>query len=229
MEIFVSKSAFNISGLGEKIVEKIVDARLINDVADIFYLTPFDLAQISGLGQKSIANILEQIEKAKNTPLYRVIIGLGIPLVGEKTAKILADKFKSIKALSQASYDELTSIEGIGPEVAKNIIEYFKNEKTKEIIRKLENAGVKLEQEEETKKSSKLAGLTFVVTGKFNSFTRDEVKEIIEKLGGKVTNTVSSKTDYLLVGEKPGSKYQKALELGVKIINEDEFKKMIID
>lgn len=229
MEIFVSKSAFNISGLGEKIVEKIVDARLINDVADIFYLTPFDLAQISGLGQKSIANILEQIEKAKNTPLYRVIIGLGIPLVGEKTAKILADKFKSIKALSQASYDELTSIEGIGPEVAKNIIEYFKNEKTKEIIRKLENAGVKLEQEEDTKKSSKLAGLTFVITGKFNSFTREEVKEIIEKLGGKVTNTVSSKTDYLLVGEKPGSKYQKALELGVKIINEDEFKKMIID
>ncbi|WP_126992462.1 NAD-dependent DNA ligase LigA [Thermosipho globiformans] len=229
LEIFVSKSAFNISGLGEKIVEKIVDARLINDVADIFYLTPFDLAQISGLGQKSIANILEQIEKAKNTPLYRVIIGLGIPLVGEKTAKILADKFKSIKALSQASYDELTSIEGIGPEVAKSIIEYFKNEKTREIIRKLENAGVKLEQEEKTKKSSKLAGLTFVITGKFNSFKREEIKEIIERLGGKVTNTVSSKTDYLLVGEKPGSKYQKALELGLKIINEDEFKKMIID
>lgn len=226
LEIFVSRSAFDISGIGEKLIDKFVEAKIINDIADIFYLTPFELAQISGVGQKTIANILSQIEKAKNTPFHRVIVGLGIPMVGEKTAKILAEHFKNIDNLSKATYDELISIEGIGPEVAKSIIEYFKNEKTKEIIEKLKKAGVNLETKE-IKKSDKLKGLTFVITGTLKNYTRDEAKEVIEQLGGKVTNTVSSKTDYLIVGENPGSKLEKARQLGVKTINEDEFEKLI--
>jgi DNA ligase (NAD+) len=226
LEIFVSRSAFDISGIGEKLIDKFVEAKIINDIADIFYLTPFELAQISGVGQKTIANILSQIEKAKNTPFHRVIVGLGIPMVGEKTAKILAEHFKNIDNLSKATYDELISIEGIGPEVAKSIIEYFKNEKTKEIIEKLKKAGVNLETKE-IKKSDKLKGLTFVITGTLKNYTRDEAKEVIEQLGGKVTNTVSSKTDYLIVGENPGSKLGKARQLGVKTINEDEFEKLI--
>ena len=226
LEIFVSRSAFDISGIGEKLIDKFVEAKIINDIADIFYLTPFDLAQISGVGQKTIANILKQIEKAKNTPFHRVIVGLGIPMVGEKTAKILAEHFKNIDNLSKASYEELISLEGIGPEVAKSVIEYFKNEKTKEIIEKLKKAGVNLESKE-VKKSNKLKGLTFVITGSLKNYTRDEVKEIIEQFGGKVTNTVSSKTNYLIVGENPGSKLEKAKQLGVKIINEEEFEKLI--
>jgi len=226
LEIFVSRSAFDISGIGEKLIDKFVEAKIINDIADIFYLTPFDLAQISGVGQKTIANILKQIEKAKNTPFHRVIVGLGIPMVGEKTAKILAEHFKNIDNLSKASYEELISLEGIGPEVAKSVIEYFKNEKTKEIIEKLKKAGVNLESKE-VKKSNKLKGLTFVITGSLKNYTRDEAKEIIEQFGGKVTNTVSSKTNYLIVGENPGSKLEKAKQLGVKIINEEEFEKLI--
>ncbi|MDN5324630.1 MAG: ligase [Thermosipho sp. (in: thermotogales)] len=226
LEIFVSRSAFDISGLGEKFIDKFVEAKIINDIGDIFYLTPFDLAQISGMGPKMIANILEQIEKAKKTPFHRVIVGLGIPMVGEKTAKILAEHFKNIDNLSKATFEELTSIEGIGPEVARSIIEYFKNEKTKEIIEKLKKAGVNLEYKE-TKKSDKLKGLTFVITGSLKNYTREEVKEIIEQLGGKVASTVSSKTDYLIVGENPGSKLEKAKQLGVKIINEEEFEKLI--
>ncbi|MDK2885876.1 MAG: ligase [Thermosipho sp. (in: thermotogales)] len=226
LEIFVSRSAFDISGLGEKFIDKFVEAKIINDIGDIFYLTPFDLAQISGMGPKMIANILEQIEKAKKTPFHRVIVGLGIPMVGEKTAKILAEHFKNIDNLSKATFEELTSIEGIGPEVARSIIEYFKNEKTKEIIEKLKKAGVNLEYKE-TKKSDKLKGLTFVITGSLKNYTREEAKEIIEQLGGKVASTVSSKTDYLIVGENPGSKLEKAKQLGVKIINEEEFEKLI--
>ncbi|ABR31356.1 NAD-dependent DNA ligase LigA [Thermosipho melanesiensis] len=226
LEIFVSKSAFDISGIGEKIIDKIVDAKLIKDIADIFYLTPFDLAQISGLGQKSIAKILEQIEKSKKTPLNRVIVGLGIPMVGEKTSKILAEKFKNIEKLSSATYDELIKIENIGPEIAKSIVTYFQNEKTKEIINKLKKAGVNLE-EKDVKKSDKLKGLTFAITGKLKSYTREEIKKIIEENGGKVSNSVSSKTNFLIAGEEPGSKLEKAKRLNIKIISEEDFLKLI--
>ncbi|MBO8160293.1 MAG: NAD-dependent DNA ligase LigA [Thermosipho sp. (in: Bacteria)] len=226
LEIFVSRSAFDISGIGEKLVDKFVDARIISDIADIFYLTPFDLAQISGVGQKTIANILSQINKAKNTPFHKVIVGLGIPLVGEKTAKLLAENFEDIDKLANATFEELTSIEGIGPEVANSIITYFKNEKTKEIIKKLKKAGVVLKTQR-VEKSDKLKGLTFVITGTLKNYKREEAKEIIEQLGGKVTNTVTSKTDYLIVGENPGSKLTKAKNLGIKIISEKEFEKLI--
>ncbi|SHH20510.1 NAD-dependent DNA ligase LigA [Thermosipho atlanticus] len=226
LEIFVSRSAFDISGIGEKLVDKFVDAKIINDIADIFYLTPFDLAQISGVGQKTIANILKQIEKAKKTPLHKVIVGLGIPMVGEKTAKILTEHFKNIDDLANATYEKLTSIDGIGPEVAKSIIDYFQNEKTKEIIKKLKKAGINLESKV-VKKGNKLKNLTFVITGTLKKYTREEAKELIEQLGGKVTNSVTSKTDYLIVGEKPGSKLDKARQLGIKILNEEEFEKLI--
>ncbi|QTA38017.1 NAD-dependent DNA ligase LigA [Thermosipho ferrireducens] len=226
LEIFVSRSAFDISGIGEKMAEKIVDAKLINDVSDIFYLTPFDLAQLSGVGQKTIANVLKQIEKAKKTPLHKVIVGLGIPLVGEKTAKILAEKFENIDKLSNASYEELTSIDGIGPELAKSIVDYFRNEKTREIIEKLKNAGVEMKNIAKTK-NEKFSGMTFVITGTLKNYTRNQIKELIESLGGKVSESVSSKTTYLVVGEKPGSKYQKAKQLGVKILTEEEFMKIM--
>ncbi|MEN3008191.1 NAD-dependent DNA ligase LigA [Pseudothermotoga sp.] len=224
LETLASRSALDIKGLGEKLIDKLVDSGLVKDIADIFYLTPFDLSQLGpGIGQKTIANLLNEIEKAKKAPLHRLITALGIPMVGEKTAHLLAQTFKSLKKIASADLEELMQIPGIGEEIAKSIVEYFKNEKTKEILEKLERVGVKLEEETTTKASEALEGLTFAVTGVLKNFTRDEIEELILSHGGRVTENVSKKTDYLIAGENPGSKLSRAQQLGVKIISEEEF------
>ncbi len=223
LETFVARNALDIKGLGEKIIEKLVDSGLVKDLADIFYLTPFELTQLgSGVGHKTIANLLSQIEQAKRAPLHKIITGLGIPMVGEKTARILAQNMGSISKLLNATVDELTQIPGIGPEVARSIREYFDNEKTKILIEKLQRAGLKLEQDQQHQGQT-LSGLTFAVTGVLKNFSRNQIEDLIQSLGGKVTDSVTKNTDYLIVGENPGSKLQKATNLGVKIITESEF------
>lgn len=225
---FVSRDAMNIDGLGEKLIEKLVDSGIVKDIADIYYLTPFDLAQLgSGIGQRTIAKIMKEIEKSKNNSLERLITGLGIPLVGKKLAKILAENFSSLDEIMSASEEELVKIEGIGEEVAKSIREYFDNEKTREIIEKLKKAGVNMKSN--VKKSDVLKGLRFVITGELSRWSRKEIEDFIESLGGKVSSSVSRNTDYLIVGKNPGSKLKKAKELGVKIITEDEFVNMVIE
>ncbi|MGB9790105.1 MAG: NAD-dependent DNA ligase LigA [Thermotoga caldifontis] len=224
LETLASRNALDINGLGEKLIDKLVDSGLVKDIADLFYLTPFELSQLGpGIGQKTIANLLNEIDKAKKAPLHRWITALGIPLVGEKTAYVLAQNFRSLKKLAQASVDQLTQIPGIGEEIARSIVEYFRNEKTKEILEKLEKAGVRLEEAASVEVSDVLKGLTFAVTGSLKNFTRNEIEEFIVAHGGKVTDSVSKKTDYLIVGENPGSKLLKAQQLGVKILSEEEF------
>ena len=226
LEVLVSRQALDIQGLGPRIISKIVDAGLVKDIADIFYLSVFDLSQISGLGPKMISNILSEIEKAKSATLDKLIVGLGIPGIGEKTAKVLAKKFKSLEDLSNATVERLLEIEGIGEDSAKNIVDYFSLPKTKEIIEKLKRAKVNLEntaiEEEDI-----LSGLTFCVTGTLKGYSREEIKKYIESLGGHFTDTVTKKTDYLIVGNNPGSKLQKAEKFGVEIITEEEFLRLV--
>lgn len=226
LEIFVSRQSLNIQGLGPKIISKIVDSGLVKDISDIFYLDIFKLSQISGLGPKMISNILEEIEKAKNASLEKIIIGLGIPNVGEKTAKVLAKKFRTLDRLAQSSIDELLEIEGIGKDTAQNIVEYFKNEKTIEIIGKLKEANVNLESRE-AEASNILDSLTFCVTGSLSSMTREEIKRLIESYGGHFTDNLTKKTDYLILGKNSGSKLEKAKKFGVKILTEEEFFNML--
>ncbi len=225
---FVSRDAMDIEGLGEKLIDRLVDSGLVKDIADIYFLTPFDLAQLgSGIGQRTIAKILNEIEQSKERPLHRLITGLGIPHVGSKTAKVLAENFSDLDELANASAERLMEIEGIGEEVARSILEYFRNEKTREILEKLKKAGVNMRSEGKAA-SRVLRGLKFVVTGELDRFTRDEIEEFISRLGGTVSNSVSRKTDFLIVGKNPGSKLKKARELGVKTLSEEEFVDMVV-
>lgn len=227
LETFAARSALDIKGLGEKIIERLVDSGLVKDLADIFYLTPFELTQLgSGIGHKTIVNLLTQIEQAKNAPLYKIITGLGIPMVGEKTARILAQNMRSIDKIMNATVDELTQIPGVGSEVARNVREYFDNEKTKQLIEKLKKAGVKL-QEDQQQNEQVLTGLSFAVTGVLKNFSRNQIEDLIHSLGGKVSDSVTKNTDYLIVGENPGSKLRKANDLGIKIMTESEFLELI--
>jgi len=227
IEIFVSREAMNIDGIGERLIDQLIDNGIVNDVADIYYLTPLDLIPLERMGPKAAANILKAIEKSKKSPLHKLITALGIPFVGSKTASILAKHFKSLDRLAQASYEELMNIDGIGEETAKSIIEYFSSEKTKEIISKLKKAGVSMQERIEEGGEKPLEGMRFVVTGTLKNYTRSEIEELIQEKGGLVSNSVSKKTDYLILGENPGSKYQKALQLGIRIITEEEFEHML--
>ena len=224
---FASRNAMDIRGLGERTVNLFVDNGLLEDFGDIYYLRYEDIVRFEGFGDKSARNLLENIEQSKKRELFRLIFGIGISNVGLYTAKLLARHFHSIDALMEAKFDDLTSIEGIGPVVAQSIINYFKNPENLKVLDKLRRAGVRMEEEIKEVAEQPLKGLTFVFTGALKDFSREEAKEIVEKLGGRVSSSVSRKTDYVVVGENPGSKYQKAISLGIKIINEEEFKKMI--
>ncbi|HPT54217.1 MAG TPA: NAD-dependent DNA ligase LigA [Fervidobacterium sp.] len=226
LEVFVSRQALNIQGVGPKLISKLVDAGFVKDIADIFYLNVFMLSQINGVGPKMISNLLSEIEKAKNTSLDRLIIGLGIPGVGEKTAKVLAKKYTTIDELSNARIEDLMQIEGIGEEVANSIVSYFNSDKAREIIEKLKQAGVKAENIVKEEKNV-LSGLTFCVTGTLKHFSREEIKNYIESLGGHFTDNLTKKTNYLIVGDNPGSKLDKAIKFGVTTINEEELLRMI--
>ena len=221
---FASKNAMDIEGLGGQTVDMLVEKGLIKRISDIYRLKKADLLRLPRFAEKSAKNLIEAIEKSKERGLARLIYALGIPNVGEHTAKILAEKFGSIDKLMNASMTELLSIREIGPETAESIINFFKEERNRKEIDELKKLGLKMEYEEE---KGKLKGKKFVFTGSLKSMTRGEAKALVEELGGEVLNTVSKSVDYVVVGEKPGSKYEKAKALGVKIIDEKEFKKIV--
>jgi DNA ligase (NAD+) len=224
---FASRNAMNIEGLGDKVARDLVDKGLVQNVADLYYLKWEDFMKLSGFAYKKAKNLYEAIQKSKKTTLGRFIYALGIRHVGEAMAQMLAEKFKSLDKLMNASMADLLSIPGVGYEVAKSIVEFFKNEENLKIIQRMLDAGVTFVEEEKEEKPKILEGLTFVFTGTLKSMTRDEAKEKVRELGGKTTDSVSKNVDYVVVGEDPGSKYQKALQLGVKTINEEEFLKLI--
>ena len=217
----------NIEGLGEKIVEQLYNNKLIKTIADIYYLKQEDIQTLKKDGKKFAKNLVDAIEESKNNELDRLICALGIRHIGTKSAKTLAKRFKSIDGLSKATLEELIETEDVGEITAKSIYEFFKQEQTEDLINKLKEANVNTKIEENKIMDNRFEGKTFVLTGTLENFTRDEASKIIENFGGKTSSSVSKKTDYVLAGEEAGSKLTKAESLGVKIITEQEFKKMV--
>lgn len=225
---FASRDAMNIEGLGKEWVDKLVDAGLIKDSADIYSLKLWDLLKLERMGEKLARKLLGNIEKSKNNELYRLIFALGIRHVGESTARLLAQHFGSIDRLMNASLEEISQIPGIGAVVGESIYRFFREPHNRELIEKLRKAGVKMVEEEVALPGEKpLAGQRVVFTGALHSMERSRAEEIVAKLGGIPSSSVSRNTTLVVVGENPGSKYRKALELGIKTINEEEFLEMI--
>lgn len=225
LKTFVSKGGMDIEGMGEKLIEILVDKRLVRDIADVYYLRRDELISLERMGAKSADNLLKAIENSKNRTLDHLITALGLPFVGSQTALLLSQHFHTLQELANTEFESLIQIEGIGEETAKSIVKYFSLPKTKEIIEKLKRAGVSLGIVE--KREDKLQGLRFVVTGTLKRYKRQEIKDLIRKSGGEVGDSISRNVDFLIVGESPGSKLTKAKALGVKTINEEDFNAMI--
>lgn len=232
---FVSKKAFDIQGLGPKIIDQLMDAGLVSQPADIFLLKEGDLEPLERFAEKSAANLISAIKKAKEITVPRLLIACSIKYVGEETAYLLIEKLnlwvvKSISELIERfrslTKENLEAIDGIGPKVAQSIINWFSNKKNIEFLKKLEEVGIKLKIEKPTKKNQKLEGKSFVFTGELESISREKAQEKVRELGGKTPSSISKKTDFLVVGKNPGSKYEKAKKWGIKIINEKEFFKL---
>ena len=222
---FVSRKAMNIDGLGDRIIEDFYNLKYIKDITDIYKLSCFrdELTELEGYGNKSIDNLLEAIENSKENSLERLLFGLGIPNVGEKTSKILAARYETLDNLMNATFEELNQIPDIGEIIAKSIIDFFQNEKNRDIIEELKELKVGMEYTgPKVVINENFNGKTFVITGTLTKYTRDEVEEKIENLGGKTSSSVSKKTSAVIVGENPGSKYTKAIELGIPIWNEED-------
>lgn len=227
LQHFVSKSAFDIDGLGPKILEKILSNGLIKDASDLFLLKQEDLSELERLGDKSAENVVNSIEKSKIITLARFIYALGIRNVGEQTAIDLAGKYRSINNLINAKLMEINSIYDIGPVVAKSIFEFFQDRKNLDLIDRLLSNGVRIKEPENTQEKEKIINKTFVFTGGLENMTRDDAKALVRKFGGNVSESVSSKVDFVVLGEGGGSKYEKAKKLNLKVIKEDEFIKLI--
>ena len=224
---FVSKGAFDIRGLGPKIIDRLLDEGLIQDPADLFELKEGDLLPLERFAEKSAKNLISAIQSRKKIDLARFIFALGIRNVGEQTARDLANHFLSLENLQKASLEELQKVKEIGPVVAKSIFEYFRDKRNLKFIGKLKKCGVEIESPAKSLKSTKLKGLIFVFTGTLKSMTREEAKKKVLELGGGVSDSVSRKVSFLVLGEGPGSKLEKAKKLGIKILSEEEFLKMI--
>ncbi|MDO8705853.1 MAG: NAD-dependent DNA ligase LigA [Sulfuricaulis sp.] len=224
---FASRHAMDIEGLGDKLVLQLVDKDMVKTVADIYRLKKDELADLDRMAEKSAQNLLEQIEKSKDTTLARFLHALGIPQVGEATAQLLADQFGSMDDIMDASRETLEQIHGIGPTMAEDIYSFFHEKHNRGVIRDLIKAGIYWPKPARVKKSTALTGKTFVLTGGLSTMTRDEAKRRLQELGAKIAGSVSKKTDYVIVGEEPGSKADKARELGVTMLDEKEFLKML--
>ena len=222
---FASRGVMNIDGMGESLVAQLIERGLVKNVADIYDLTKKDLLSLERFADKSAQNILDEIENSKQLPLERVIYGLGIRMVGERTAQFLAEHFGSMEALANASVEELQDVGEVGPKIAESIAEFFSNPANKKLVDRLGKAGLAFKGKKK-ERGTKLAGKTFVLTGTLSKYTRDEAKKMIEDAGGKVTGSVSKKTDYVVAGADAGSKLDKAKELGVAVIDEKEMEKL---
>jgi DNA ligase (NAD+) len=227
IDFFVSRGAMDIDGMGFQTVKTLIDKGLIGDEADIFYLRPEPLLELEGFAEKKVENLLASIERAKSCPLARFLTALGIDGVGSTVAALLANRYGSIDALMQASAEEIDDIEGIGTVLAQNIVNWFADEYHREVLEKMRQAGVNMQSEKAALASDKLSGKSFVLTGTLPTLTREQASELIQANGGKVSSGVSKKTSYVLVGDSPGSKAEKAAQLGVAIIGEADLLAMI--
>ena len=219
---FSSRKAMNIDGVGDALVDQLVDGKLVTSVADLYALEAETLEKLERMGKTSAANVLEHIDRSRSAPLPRVIFALGIRFVGERTAQVLADRFLSIDALVAASTEELQEVDDVGPRVAEAVRDFFGEPKNRDLIAQLRAAGLQFEQDAVEKAGNRLEGLTFVLTGTLPTMSREQAKQLIEQHGGSVTSSVSKKTDHVVAGEAAGSKLAKAEKLGVSVIDEGE-------
>ncbi|HUC52531.1 MAG TPA: NAD-dependent DNA ligase LigA [Candidatus Cybelea sp.] len=224
---FAGRHAMNIDGLGDKIVDQLVDKGLVKDVADLYTLKEPEVAGLERMAEKSAQNLLAEMAASKKNSLERLIYALGIQFVGERTGQLLAEHFSSLEELAAAKEEELEEVPEVGPKVAASIVEFFSEAANRQLIKKLHKVGVHPTAEKRVVKSQKLAGKSFVFTGGLANRSREEAGEIVQQHGGKVSGSVSKKTDYVVVGTDPGSKYEKAKELRVTILTEAEFDKML--
>ncbi len=224
---WASKNAVDIDGLGKKIIEQLVKEGIVNDIADIYLLKEGDIKPLERFAEKSAKNLIKAIEEKKEIPLDRFLVGLGIRYVGEESAIVLAERFGSLENIKKASVSDLAEIYDFGEKMAQSVYDWFHNRQNLALLDKLFNVGVRALSLAKTKKTT-LKGKTFVLTGTLNSLTREQAKAKIRELGGKIASTVSKNTDYVLVGENPGSKLEKAKKIGVKILNEKQFNNIII-
>ena len=223
---FASRGVMNIDGMGDALVTQLTEKGMVKDVADIYKLTKDKLLSLERMGEKSAENVLREVENSKKLPLERVIYGLGIRFVGERTAQFLAEHFGNMEDLVKAGEEELQHVEEVGPRIAKSIVEFFAEPKNRELVDELRAAGLTLKGKKK-ERGTKLAGKTFVLTGTLANYSRDEAKKMIEDAGGKVAGSVSKKTDYVVAGSDAGSKLDKAKELGVAVIDEQEMEKLV--
>ena len=223
---FASRKAMNISGLGEGIIELLIDNNLLTNYSDLYYISFDRVKKLERMGELSSSNLQQSIDESRDTTLDRLIYALGINEVGYTTAKILSKHYTSIEELSKTKLDSLETIKDIGPVVAKNIVDFFKDNESKEILKRILNSNVNIKNMNKAA-SNKLDGLTFVITGSFKNYSRKSLEEIILNNGGSVSSSISKKTSYLVLGSKPGSKHDKAKNLKVKIIDEKNFSKLL--
>ena len=223
---FASRGIMNIEGMGDALVTQLTDRKLVKNIADIYKLTKENLLSLERMGDKSAQNVLDEIEASKKLPLERVIYGLGIRFVGERTAQFLAEHFGSMDALMNASKEELQEVNEVGPRIAESMVEFFQEPKNRDLIEQLRKAGVAFTGKKR-ERGTTLAGKTFVLTGTLPNLTRDEAKKMIEDAGGRVSGSVSKKTDFVVAGDEAGSKLDKAKELGVKVIEEKALRELL--
>jgi len=224
---YARRTAMDIEGLGDKLINQLVDKGLVHDIADLYKLDLTTLSSLERMGKKSAQNLLCRIERSKSQSLGRLIFALGIRYVGARGARILSEHFSSMDELAEATQEELEAISEIGPRTAQSIVLFFKEEKNRKLLEKLRKFGVQMGKVEEKKEGGPLAGSKFVFTGSLEHYSRDEARELVERLGARVVSSVSKKVDYVVVGEDPGSKYEKAKTVGVKTLNEKEFRELI--
>ena len=227
IEHFASRGAMDIEGLGEAVVNQLVQQKLLADVGDIYALKASALIELERMGEKSVSNLLEAIEQSKSRPLWRLLFGLGILHVGVSASRALADHFPNLDAVRESSVEELQQIPDVGEVVGRSIHQFFREPHNLALIEKLRKAGLRFEAEKKVKGAAPgFQNTTWVITGTLSQ-SRDEIAELIRARGGKVSGSVSKKTSYVLAGEEAGSKLEKAKKLGVRILNESEFRKML--
>src|SRR5581483_9646680 len=224
---FSSRGVMNIDGLGEALVDQLVDQKIVSSVADIYGVTVEEFAALERMGKKSAANLVRNIENSKKNPLPRVLTALGIRFVGERTAVFLAEAFGTMDQIAEASEETLQQAEEVGPKVAAAIVEFFKEPRNRELVDRLRAAGLQFKYQSTRPKGGPLRGLTFVLTGTLPNLSREDAKKMIEAAGGKVSTAVSKKTNFVVAGEEAGTKLTKAQQLGVQVIAEAELVEML--
>jgi DNA ligase (NAD+) len=222
---YASRRAADIQGLGEKLVDRLVETGLVARISDLYRLRREDLLAVERMGEKSAQNLLDEIERSKGMSLARLIFALGIRHVGERVAEFLAERFPSLEALSHATVEELTALRGVGPQIAQSIVSFFRNEENRRLIAELAAVGVDPRAGEP--QAGPLSGKVFVFTGTLEGLTRDEAQRLVASRGGRVASTVSRQVDYVVVGENPGSKLDRARQLGIPVLTEAEFRRLI--